>query len=140
MALSGGNMTIRQAACCCGQLTATVEGEPVRRSMCHCLECQRRTGSIFGVQARWPRGQVKLEGKATKYVRAGDSGGKIDFYFCPTCGSTVYWVMQEQPDIVAVTVGSFADPKFPPPKFSVYESRRHPWFRFAEGIELEHLD
>jgi hypothetical protein len=133
-------MTIRHAACCCGQLKATVEGEPVRRSMCHCLECQRRTGSIFGVQARWPRGQVKLAGKATKYTRTGDSGGKIDFYFCPSCGSTVYWVMQEQPDIVAVTVGSFADPAFPPPKFSVYESRRHPWSILAEGMQVEHLD
>lgn len=133
-------MTTRLAACCCGQLSAAVEGEPVRRSMCHCLECQRRTGSIFGVQARWPRGQVKLEGKATKYTRAGDSGGKADLYFCPICGSTVYWIPQSQPDIVYVAVGAFADPTFPPPKVSVYEERRHPWSLLAKDMDIEHMN
>jgi hypothetical protein len=133
-------MTTRRAACCCGQLTATVEGEPVRRSMCHCLECQRRTGSIFGVQARWPRGQVKIEGRSTKYGRVGDSGGKIDFYFCPTCGSTVYWTIDSQPELIAITVGAFADPNFPPPKFSVYESRGHPWSLLAKDMDIEHMD
>ncbi len=133
-------MTTRHAACSCGQLRAACEGEPVRLSMCHCLDCQRRTGSIFGVQARWPRGQVAIAGKATKFVRVGDSGNRIAFYFCPTCGTTVYWVLDEQPDIVAVAVGAFADPKFPPPKFSVYESRRHPWAVLAEDMQVEHLD
>lgn len=47
-------MTERIASCSCGQLTARVTGEPVRVSICHCLACQRRTGSVFGVQARFP--------------------------------------------------------------------------------------
>jgi hypothetical protein len=133
-------MTIRHAARSCGQLRVACEGELVRLSMCHCLDCQRRTGSIFGVQARWPRGQVKIEGKATKFVRAGDTGNKISFYFCPACGTTLYWVLDEQSNIVAVAVGAFADPTFPPPKVSVYESRRHPWSILTEGVQVEHLD
>ena len=133
-------MTIRHAACSCGQLKATCEGEPVRLSMCHCLECQKRTGSIFGVQARWPRGQVKLEGNATKFRRAGDSGKWVTFYFCPNCASTMYWMYDDMPDVTAVAVGNFADPKFPPPKISIYEARQHPWFRFADGMQVEHLD
>jgi hypothetical protein len=133
-------MTIRHAACSCGQLKAACEGEPVRLSMCHCLECQKRTGSIFGVQARWPRGQVKLEGKFAKFRRTGDSGKWVAFYFCPACGSTLYWMYDDMPDVVAVAVGNFADPKFPPPKISVYEERKHPWFRWAEGMQVEHLD
>ncbi|MFN2470768.1 MAG: aldehyde-activating protein, partial [Gaiellaceae bacterium] len=39
-------MSNRHAACSCGQLRLTVEGEPVRVSICHCLACQRRTGSV----------------------------------------------------------------------------------------------
>ena len=132
-------MATRDAACSCGQLQLTAEGDPIRISMCHCLECQRRTGSIFGVQARWPREQVKLEGKATKYTRTGDSGGKADFYFCPACGSIVYWITPSQPDTVAIAVGAFADPTFPPPKFSVYESRRHPWSLLAKDMDIEHM-
>ena len=48
-------VSTRHAACSCGQLRLTVEGEPVRVSICHCLACQRRTGSVFGVQARFRR-------------------------------------------------------------------------------------
>src|ERR1700722_7973744 len=41
-------MTTRRAACSCGQLHLTVDGEPSRVSMCNCLECQRRTGGVIG--------------------------------------------------------------------------------------------
>jgi hypothetical protein len=39
-------MTTRHAARNCGQLRLTIEGQPSRISMCHCLECQRRTGGF----------------------------------------------------------------------------------------------
>ena len=45
-------MTTRRAACSCGQLHLTIEGEPSRISMCHCLECQRRTGAVISNQTR----------------------------------------------------------------------------------------
>jgi len=44
--------TKRQAACSCGKLSAAAEGDPIRISICHCHACQRRTGSVFGAQAR----------------------------------------------------------------------------------------
>jgi len=95
--------------------------------MCHCLECQKRTGSTFGAQSRWPRDHVTIAGRATEYVRIADSGNGITFHFCPKCGSTVYYLLNDIPDVIAVAVGAFADPSFPAPKFSVYESRKHPW-------------
>ena len=50
-------MTIRRTACSCGQLHLTIEGDPSRISTCHCLECQRRTGSVISNQARFRREQ-----------------------------------------------------------------------------------
>src|SRR5688500_18875412 len=102
----------RTATCCCGQLKVTCEGDPVRASMCHCLACQQRTGSVFGVQARFEKDKVEIEGPASTYVRTGDSGGKASFRFCPTCGSTVCWEIDKLPGFVAVAVGAFADPSF----------------------------
>ena len=128
-------MTTRHAACACGQLRVTCEGEPVRISMCHCLDCQRRTGSIFAVQARWPAERVAIAGDSSQFLRTGDSGGVGTLRFCPRCGSTVYWTLDSQPELVAVAVGAFADPSFPSPKFSVYEARRHPWASTPDDIE-----
>jgi hypothetical protein len=120
-------MPSRRASCCCGQLAVICEGEPVRVGVCHCLACQQRTGSIFGVQARFHRDRVTHEGEAREYVRVGDDGYRATFRFCPECGSTVWYTLDVEADLVGVPVGSFADPAFPPPTYSVYEKRRHPW-------------
>ena len=131
-------MTTRLATCSCGQLSASCAGEPVRVSVCHCLACQKRTGSAFGAQARWPAAQVEIAGRAMRYVRTADSSNTVTFHFCPDCGSTVYYRLDHAPDVVAVALGCFGDPDFPAPKISVYESRKHSWVNAPAGAE--HLD
>ena len=84
-------MAERTASCSCGQLAVQISGEPVRVSICHCLACQKRTGSVFGEQARFRREDIKrISGRSTEYKRGGDEGSIILFRFCPTCGATVY--------------------------------------------------
>ena len=131
-------MTVRTAACRCGALTAACEDEPVRISVCHCLACQRRTGSAFSVQARFPSDRVTVTGAWTTWVRTADSGSKASYRFCPTCGSTVAYETEVTPGLTAVPLGAFADPSFPPPRFSVWERRKHPWVEIT--AEVEHDD
>jgi hypothetical protein len=107
--------------------------------MCHCLECQKRTGNVFGTQARFPRERVTIEGRSTRWTRLGDSGKPITFNFCPVCGSTVYWELTGAPGFVAVAVGAFADPTFPPPRNSVYDDRSHTWVFAAGELPMEHM-
>lgn len=133
-------MTSRVASCSCGQLRITCEGEPSRISICHCLECQKRTGSVFATQARFAPEQVKAEGQAGHWRRRGDSGASCTFSFCPTCAATVFWSPDGAADFVMVAVGCFADPNFPPPRVSVYEERMHPWAFAAGALPLEHFD
>jgi hypothetical protein len=133
-------MITRKASCSCGKLSVTCEGEPVRISICHCIACQKRTGSVFGTQARFPREQVTIEGQSTPYTRIGDSGKPITFHFCPDCGATVYWVPTNAPGLIAVPVGAFADPSFPPPRHSVYEGRQHAWVLATGELPMEHLE
>jgi hypothetical protein len=123
---------VREASCSCGQLTLTAEGDPIRISMCHCLACQRRTGSAFGIQARFPADRVRVAGRYAEYVRTSDEGEERTFCFCPDCGATVFWT--PVPDAIAVAIGAFADPTFPPPTVSVYGSRRHPWVSLPDSI------
>jgi len=68
----------------------------------------------------------------------GDSGQSAMFSFCPACSSTVYWEPAGLPAFIAVAVGTFADPSFPPPRVSVYEERQHPWALAAAQLPLEH--
>ena len=130
-------MTVRHAACSCGQLHLAIEGEPLRVSMCHCLDCQRRTGAVTSNQARFRGEQVTVDGHARSWRRKADSGNELVFHFCPTCGSTLYWENDALPGYVLVAVGNFADPSFPAPTIAVWEDARHVWLSLPADIPLK---
>jgi len=129
-------MATREASCHCGQLRLTVDGEPFAVSICNCLACQRRTGSAFGMQAGFKADRVTVEGRYSDYARVSDETDRKEhvFHFCPDCGSQVFYTEPTEPDLVVVSVGAFADPTFPPPTESGYDSRRHPWIGLPESV------
>ena len=132
-------MSSRTASCCCGQLRIQVHGEPRGVGVCHCLACQRRTGSVFAALAAFA-GPYSVAGSATEYVRTGEQGAKFRFRFCPVCGSTVFHTEEGRQGSVTVAVGAFADPGFPAPHDSVYDVRRHPWVRLPADITVHDRD
>jgi hypothetical protein len=126
----------REAACHCGQLRLQVEGDPLAVSICNCLACQRRTGSAFGMQAGFKAGQVEISGRFNDFSRISDEADRKEavFHFCPDCGSQVFYTEPDDADLIVVSIGSFADPTFPPPTVSGYDSRRHPWVGLPESV------
>jgi hypothetical protein len=137
-AAQGSAVKTRKASCTCGQLTLTTVGpDPEQVSLCHCKNCQKQTGSAFSIQATCPKEQVTIGGKsaAWKFPVAGAkpvayrncSRTGVTFHFCPTCGSTVYYVLDETPNNIGIKVGTFTDPTFPAPNISGFEEYRLPW-------------
>ena len=127
-----------KASCRCGQLTATVTGDPVRVSACHCLDCKKRSGSAFAVQARWPVEQFQSAGTSKTWIQCADSGNRITHHFCPECGSGLFYMIENKFDgLVAIPLGAFDDPYFVAPKFSVWEERKNDWVEIL-GDEVEH--
>jgi hypothetical protein len=130
----------RTASCRCGQLRATVTGAPVRVSVCHCLDCQKRSGSAFAAQARWPLEQVKFAGQSKTWAHRADSGNRIIHHFCPDCGSTLHYQIEGKFEgLVAIPLGAFDDPYSLSPEFSVWEMRKHDWVAVL-GDDVAHSD
>lgn len=132
-------MTMRTATCPCGQVRATVTGDPVRVSVCHCLDCKRRSGSAFAAQARWLDEHVEVDGDYREWSRTSEAGAIAVFRFCPTCGATVAYASEGMPGMTAIPIGAFADPDFPPPIYSVYEGRKHGWVTIV-GEDIDHYE
>lgn len=125
----------RVATCHCGDLRLECEGEPRKVSMCHCLDCQRRSGSAFSVAVFYPRDGVSPKGpQPGRFQRPSASGYPVAFLFCPRCGSNVWWEPERMPDLVGVALGAFADPQFPPPAQSVWTKDMHRWLTLPEAI------
>jgi len=102
---------------------------------CHCLDCQRRTGAPFGVGAFYAAEAVAVSGTANEFTREAASGGKVHSYFCPKCGSTVYWKAENLPSMIAVAIGALADPRSPAPVKSIFEQSKHDWVQMDAAFE-----
>ena len=125
----------RDASCHCGKLILRCRGEPAKVSLCHCMDCQRRTGSLFSVAAFFPRSDVALvAGAAECFRRPSASGFDVAFHFCPACGSSLWWEPDRLPHLVGVAAGAFADPGFPMPEQAVWCDDRHPWLELPAAI------
>jgi hypothetical protein len=108
--------------------------------------CQKQSGSVFAVQARFPREQVTIEGKSTAwkfpiegatpvaYRNCASEGGT--FHFCPVCGSTVYYLVDADEARIGVKIGTFADPTFPPPMIAGFEAYGHPWAMTVSDLPM----
>ena len=128
-------MVSRTAKCQCGDLRVRTVGEPTHVVMCHCEDCQRRTGSSYHLGAWYPEADVTVAGEFRRFVRRAESGSEVEFRFCPNCGTNICFAVPGLlPGMLGVAVGCFADPEFPAPEVSVYGKRRHRWLRVPAGV------
>jgi len=148
VAVKVDSIITRVASCACGQLQATVVGpDPERISLCSCFLCQRLSGSAFSIQARFPKEQVTIEGKSNVWRFPIEGAEPVDythcaelgatFYFCPVCGSTVYYTSDVDDSRIGIKIGTFNEPTFPAPKITGHIEYRHPWTMDLEGLSLE---
>jgi tetratricopeptide (TPR) repeat protein len=88
------------------------------------------------MQAGYKKEQVYVSGRFNDYSRISDEADEKEhvFHFCPDCGSSVFYSEPTEPDLVVVSIGAFADPSFPPPTESGYDSRRHPWVGLPDSV------
>jgi hypothetical protein len=136
-------MGSRTAQCACGRLELVAEGDPLLVVACHCEFCQKRSGNVFIASAHFPEERVEVTGETTVYnglvvdgVGAVGVPDGIDYHFCPTCGSTVFWVVRSPlsgEQLVIVAVGNFVEPDFPPPSTELSTKFRHAWVAEIPG-------
>jgi len=129
-------MDERTAQCGCGRLKVRVRGEPLFVGACYCDFCQKHTGSAFRLSSFFREDQIiEITGDPSAYNGLEIDGVGIDgsdevgctFYFCGTCGSTVYWLSDVVPGSYGISGGSFVDPDFPAPTFEIWTELRHRW-------------
>ncbi|EDP59494.1 GFA family protein [Vibrio sp. AND4] len=123
--------------CACGLVQLRCTAEPIRTSIYRCFECQKRTGSVFGVQARFHKEQITLDGDVTSYTRVTESGNHIQYDFCPACGTTMRLSLSIAPDDTIIPIGLFNNKEFSEPTVSVYEQKKRGWVSF--DCTMQHM-
>jgi hypothetical protein len=125
--------------CHCGAIAYEAEVDPATVGVCHCLDCQRLTGSAFRANIPAPApGFRLLKGKPRQYVKTGTSGAKRIHAFCETCGGPVYSCAAQIPLTYSLRVGALAQShELGPPVSQIWTKRRLPWINLDDvpGVE-----
>jgi hypothetical protein len=125
-------MSDRQGGCQCGRVRYTISVEPLFLAACHCKECQRASGSAFGLSLMVPHGGFAVEGELKSFERPTDSGRRLRGYFCPECGTRIYHQRSDAP-VVNVRAGTLDDTSWLKPNLHAWLSSKQPWTPIPEG-------
>lgn len=116
-----------EGGCHCGKVRYTSQNEPIGTVVCHCVACQKFSGSAFGAIVILPKDGFVIDGPLKKYETTNLAGVPKNKYFCEYCGVIVYGTKDEYPDIVALHAGSMDDPSWLKPEKHIFTRRKMPW-------------
>lgn len=114
--------------CLCGDVRFVASGRPYRVGICHCLDCRKHHGAVFGASAIFPEGAVTIAGETREYR------GR---FFCPRCGSSVF---ARSEDEIEVHLGCLDAPNQLLPTYENWIVRRESWlppFKLAKRYERD---
>ncbi len=125
----------REGGCQCGAVRYRVAGEPVVLAVCHCSECQRQSGSAFGMSLIVPKQSFQLlSGETKTFTRKAASGRDVECVFCPECGTRVYHVPGLPGDNLNIKPGTLDDRSWLVPAVHVWTQSKQPWVPIPEGV------
>jgi hypothetical protein len=118
--------------CQCGEVRYRLEGEPIELTVCHCRECQRQSGSAFGMSLLIPaEGFELLSGSLKFFEVVCDSGRKKSCAFCPDCGTRIYHRTDAG---ISIKAGTLDDTSRLRPTAHYWTKRTQPWVVIPDEV------
>lgn len=99
-------MAVFSGKCLCGKLTYDCHAKPEAIFNCHCEDCRRATGSVFGTNLFVSEDQVEIFGEFSSYSHNADSGSTMTKLFCSNCGSLLFGKNSAKVNVLSVRAGS----------------------------------
>lgn len=124
-----------EGGCQCGKIRYRVTAEPLAVVACHCTECQRQTGSAFGISMVLPREAFELvTGEPRSFSRGADSGGTVECTFCGDCGTRIHHMPSKLTKTLNLKPGTLDDTSWLNPTLHVWVSSKQPWVPIPDGV------
>ena len=123
----------REGGCSCGAIRYRLSSDPLFVHCCHCLYCQRQTGSAFVINALIEADRVELLGDEPQPVPVprGPSG-KQRIFRCPRCQIAVFSTYTRA-TVRFVRAGTLDDPTSVEPDVHIYTRSKVPWVELPES-------
>ena len=120
--------------CQCGQVRYELTAEPKRLVACHCKECQRQSGSAFGMSMLVAEDNLAVTGVTKQFTRIADSGNPNTGVFCPECGVRIYNVPRYVRGMLVLKPGTLDDTSWLRPGYFVWMKSAQGWVPVPDGV------
>jgi hypothetical protein len=123
----------REGGCSCGAVRYRLASDPMFIHCCHCLNCQRQTGSAFVVNLLIEADRVELlAGDPQPVDVPRDDGSNQRIYRCPTCQVAVF-SEYGRPEVRFVRGGTLDEPAGITPDVHIYTKSKVGWIALPES-------
>jgi hypothetical protein len=121
--------------CLCEAVHFRVTQEPLTVYACHCTDCQKRSGSAFGLSMWVKRPAIEVtKGEVTVHKSTG-ADGKMRFgMICGQCGTRMWSEPPKWPDYAVMRPGTLDDTSWLKPVAHIWTQSAQPWVVFPEGV------
>ena len=124
----------REGGCACGAVRYRLASEPLFVHCCHCLNCQRQTGSAFVVNVLIEADRVELlEGEPEPVAVPRSGGKKQKIWRCAECQTALY-SEYTSPRVRFVRAGTLDDPSSVAPDVHIFTRSKLPWLTLPESV------
>jgi hypothetical protein len=124
----------REGGCACGEVRYRLTSGPLFVHCCHCLNCQRQTGSAFVINLLIETDRVELLAGEPQPVDAPrDDGSAQRIWRCPTCQVAVY-SQYTRPEFRYVRGGTLDEPRQVAPDVHIFTRSKVAWLTLPEGV------
>ena len=121
--------------CACAGVRYRMTGAPMFVHCCHCLDCQRQTGSAFVLNALIETARVEiLASEPVRFSMPTDSGRPHGVYRCKVCGTAVWSEYGGLAALRFVRVGTLDNPHALPPNVHIYTRSKQPWLQLPPDV------
>jgi hypothetical protein len=124
----------REGGCACGEVRYRLTSEPLFIHCCHCLNCQRQTGSAFVINLLIETDRVELTAGAPEPIDVPrDDGSNQRVFRCPTCQVALF-SQYSHPGIRFVRAGTLDDPRDVRPDVHIFTRSKVKWVNLPEAV------
>jgi len=123
-----------EGGCSCGAVRYRLTSAPLFVHCCHCLNCQRQTGSAFVINLLIETDRVELlAGEPQPVDVPRDDGSMQQIYRCPTCEVALY-SQYTSPEVRFVRAGTLDDPRGITPDVHIFTKSKVDWVVLPESV------
>jgi len=124
----------REGGCSCGAVRYRLSSEPLFVHCCHCLNCQRQTGSAFVINLLIEADRVEVVSGDPQPVDAPRDDGSVQrIYRCPNCQVAVF-SEYGRPEVRFVRGGTLDEPWAVQPDVHIFTRSKLPWVALPESV------